>query len=81
MPLVGIDAHLFATADLRGVLRDITLDGNTFSSSHHIEKRRWVSEFGLGFSMRAGAWKLAIARYIRSRGVRRSARCFGLRCC
>ncbi len=59
--------HLFVSIDSRGVLRDITLDGNTFESSHSIKKHRWVSDLGLGFSWRSGQWKVTMARYLRTR--------------
>lgn len=60
-------AHLFTTVDVRGVLRDITFDGNSFGASHRIDKRRWVAELGVGMSLHSGQWKLAIARYVRTR--------------
>ena len=51
----------------RGVLHDITLDGYTFTSSHKIAKRPWVGEFGFGLSIKAGPWKFAVARNLRTR--------------
>lgn len=59
--------HLFLTSDVRWVVRDITLDGNTFSSSHSVDKRSFVGEIGYGMAVTRGRWKFAFARYHRSR--------------
>ncbi len=59
--LLGV--HLFLTADARWVLRDITLDGNTFKRSHSVDKRPWVGEVGIGLALTKGRWKFALARY------------------
>ncbi len=56
-------AHLFLTSDVRWVLRDITLDGNTFRSSHSVDKRPFVAEVGYGVALMRGRWKFAFARY------------------
>lgn len=55
--------HLFATSDVRWVLRDITLDGNTFRDSHSVDKRPLVGEVGYGMALMRGRWKFALARY------------------
>ncbi|MFC6840995.1 lipid A deacylase LpxR family protein [Xanthomonas theicola] len=59
----GWSAHLFLSSDARWVLRDITLDGNTFRDSHSVKKRPFVGEVGLGLAVIRGRWKLALARY------------------
>ncbi|HZF97452.1 MAG TPA: lipid A deacylase LpxR family protein [Pseudoxanthomonas sp.] len=59
--------HVFFTADGRGVVRDITLDGNTWKDSHHVDKRAWVADVGYGVAVTKGSWKFAIARYNRTR--------------
>ena len=59
--------HVFLTTDSRWVLRDITLDGNTFRSSHSVDKRSFVGEIGFGMVLSHGKWKFALARYYRSR--------------
>lgn len=59
--------HVFASFDARVVLRDITLDGNTFKDSHSVDKRPFVNDFGYGLAMTKGRWKFALARYNRSR--------------
>lgn len=59
--------HLFATLDARWVLHNITLDGNTFKSSHSVDKRAFVADVGYGLAVTHGRWKLAFARYHRTR--------------
>lgn len=59
--------HAFVTTDGRWVLRDITLDGNTFKDSHSVDKRPFVGEVGAGLALTKGRWKFALARYYRSR--------------
>ena len=59
--------HAFVTTDGRWVLRDITLDGNTFKDSHSVDKRPFVGEIGAGLALTKGRWKFALARYYRSR--------------
>lgn len=59
--------HLFASVDLRAVLRNITLDGNTWRDSARVDKRGFVVDFGVGISVARRDWTLTFARYIRSR--------------
>ncbi|WP_024889075.1 lipid A deacylase LpxR family protein [Luteimonas huabeiensis] len=61
------NGHLFIAADARWVLRDITLDGNTFKSSHSVDKRPFVADLGYGLAVYRGHWRLAFARYHRTR--------------
>lgn len=63
----GWSTHLFLTTDARWVLRDITLDGNTFRNSHSVDKRPFVADIGYGLALRRGHWKFALARYHRTR--------------
>ncbi len=63
----GWSTHLFITTDARWVLRDITLDGNTFHDSHSVDKRPFVADIGYGLALRRGHWKFALARYHRTR--------------
>ena len=60
-------AHAFASMDARWVLRDITLDGNAFRTSHRVDKRAFVADFGYGFALSHGPWKLVLARFHRTR--------------
>jgi hypothetical protein len=39
----SFNVFVFVSAEGRGVLRDITLDGNTFSDSHSVDKEGFVS--------------------------------------
>ena len=55
--------HGFVAIDARGVLRDITLDGNTWRDSHRVDKRSWVASAGYGLVLIKGGWKFSLARY------------------
>ena len=59
----GWSFHLFATTDAAWVIRDITLDGNTFRNSHSVDKRNWVAQGGYGLAVMYNRWKFALARY------------------
>jgi hypothetical protein len=61
------NSHLFVALDARWVLHDITLDGNTFRSSHSVDKRPFVADVAYGAAMYVGQWRLAFARYHRTR--------------
>lgn len=61
------NAHLFAAVDARAILHDITLDGNTFRSSHHVDKRPFVADIAYGIAMHYDDWRIALARYHRTR--------------
>lgn len=63
----GWSSHLFLTSDARWVVRDITLDGNTFRTSHRVDKRPFVGDIGYGVAVMRGRWKFALARYHRTR--------------
>jgi len=59
----GWSWHLFATTDAAWVIRDITLDGNTFRNSHSVDKKAVVAQGGYGVAVMRGRWKFALARY------------------
>ncbi|MQU07837.1 lipid A deacylase LpxR family protein, partial [Pseudomonas helleri] len=59
--------HGFLTFDARLIAHDITLDGNTFRSSHSVDRRVFVADIGYGIAVTRGGWKFAIARYYRTR--------------
>ncbi len=59
--------HAFATIGGRWVLRDITLDGNSFRDSHGVDKRPFVGEIGYGAVLERGNMSLVVARYHGSR--------------
>lgn len=58
--------HFFLAADIRWVALDITLDGNTFSDSHRVDKRSLVADVGYGVVVTRGLWRIAFARYHRT---------------
>jgi lipid A 3-O-deacylase len=60
-------AHAFVGIDARWVLYDITLDGNTYGPSHSVDKRPLVADLGYGAAMYVGHWRVALARYRRTR--------------
>lgn len=59
--------HLFAAVSGRVVLRDVFLDGNTFTSSHSVDKEPLVADVSAGICMEYGRYKLSYAQVIRSR--------------
>lgn len=59
--------HGFLSVDARVVLRDITLDGNTWKDSHSVDKEPLVAEAAAGIAIRKGRWKFAFTRYFRTR--------------
>ncbi|RTE64939.1 lipid A deacylase LpxR family protein [Amphritea opalescens] len=59
--------HGFIAFDGRWVLQDIFLDGNTFSSSHSVDKKHLVGDLSIGASMLVKDWKLSYARVFRSK--------------
>jgi hypothetical protein len=63
----GSSFHGFASVDARWVLRDISLDGNTFRRSHRVEKEPLVADFGYGLALTWGDWKIVLARIHRTR--------------
>ncbi len=63
----GFSVHAFAAITGRAVLRDIFLDGNTFSSSHSIEKKNLVGDLIVGASAIIGGIKFSYAQVFRTR--------------
>jgi lipid A 3-O-deacylase len=69
-------AFFFAATDGRVVARDITLDGNTFRDSAHVDKRPLVGDFYSGVAIGTRHLQLTYAENLRTRefeGQRRSA--------
>lgn len=66
----GWSGHFFVAVDARWVLHDITLDGNTFGSSHSVDRRALVADIGYGLAIYRGHWRFAVARYHRTREFR-----------
>ena len=59
--------YVFAGAQARVVAHDIFLDGNTFSSSHSVDKKRLVGDFQLGAAIIYHGARLAITQVFRTR--------------
>jgi hypothetical protein len=59
--------YLFAGAEARYVLRNIFLDGNTFSASHSVKKNRWVGDFQGGLALILGSVRLTYTQVFRTR--------------
>jgi lipid A 3-O-deacylase len=53
--------HLFAAVEGRAVLRNIFLDGNTFQSSHHVDKEIFVADLMGGIAVNYGRFKASYA--------------------
>ncbi len=59
--------YLFAGVEGRAVLRNIFLDGNTFSDSHSVDKKTWVGDIQAGLVLTYGPLRLAFTNIWRSR--------------
>jgi hypothetical protein len=53
--------HLFLSAEVRAVARNIFLDGNSFTDSQSVDKYPFVGEARMGFAMTLGPYRLAYA--------------------
>ncbi|MCC7411712.1 MAG: lipid A deacylase LpxR family protein [Gammaproteobacteria bacterium] len=62
----GLSAHGFVALTGRVVGRDIFLDGNTFSSSHSVDKKPLVADLLFGAAVTLGPVKLSYAQVFRS---------------
>jgi hypothetical protein len=62
--------HVFAAATGRLVLRDIFLDGNTFSHSHGVDKELLVGDFVIGASLVYSKVKVSYAQVLRTEEFR-----------
>ncbi|MEH6579407.1 MAG: lipid A deacylase LpxR family protein [Amphritea sp.] len=63
----NLGLHGFISLDGRWVLRDIFLDGNTFTDSHSVDKKPLVGDIAIGASMLVQGWKLSYARVFRTK--------------
>ena len=62
----GFSFHVFAATTGRLVIRDIFLDGNTFSDSHNVDKELLVGDFVVGASLVYRKFKLSYAQVLRT---------------
>lgn len=59
--------YLFAGLELRLMLRNIFLDGNTFRDSHSVEKEELVGDLQLGFAYHFDDMRLSFVQMFRTR--------------
>ncbi|WP_417581305.1 lipid A deacylase LpxR family protein [Nitrincola sp.] len=65
--------HGFVSMDGRWVLHDIFLDGNTFRSSHSVDKEALVGDLSIGVAATFDRWKLSYANIWRSKQFKSQA--------
>ena len=70
----GFSSYLFAGASVRGVARDVFLDGNTFRSSHDVDREPFVADLLAGVTVGYGGVKLSLAKVLRTREFRNQPR-------
>ncbi len=58
--------YLFAGLEGRYVLHSIFLDGNTFGSSHHVDREPWVGDLQAGLVLTWGKVRLSFTNIFRS---------------
>jgi len=64
---LGYGAYLFTGAEGRYVIRNIFLDGNTFTSSQHVEKKPFVADIRVGVTFVLKRVELTAAQTLRTR--------------
>jgi len=57
----------FVSADARYVARNIFLDGNTFETSHSVDKRHWVGDVAVGVTAAYRRWRISYSQVYRSK--------------
>ena len=60
-------AFAFVSTDGRAIVRDITLDGNTFRSSPHIAKEAFVGDAVGGIALGTRRWQFTYAQALRTK--------------
>lgn len=60
----GWSAYAFATAEGRYVAHNIFIDGNTWASSHSVEREPWVGRFSFGAAIAYGRFRIAYTNAI-----------------
>jgi len=66
-PQRGFNWYLFAGLEGRAVLRNIFLDGNTFSHSHSVDKKPFVSDFQAGLTVQWARFRLSYTQIFRTK--------------
>jgi lipid A 3-O-deacylase len=59
--------HLFASSQVEGVAHDIFLDGNTWESSHSVDKKPLVADLSLGLAFNWDMFKLTYRHLFRTK--------------
>ena len=62
----GFGLYVFSSVSGYAVLRDIFLDGNTFTDSHSVDKKYFVADLCVGVSLILYRFKLSYARVFRT---------------
>lgn len=62
-----IGVYLFAAVDGRAVLRNIFLDGNTFTDSHEVDKKDFVADLMAGVSVYFNRFKITYSHVYRTK--------------
>lgn len=70
VPADGFGWYLFAGTESRLVLRNIFLDGNTFSDSHDVSKRILVGDFQVGAAITFDTFRVTFSHVFRTREFR-----------
>lgn len=63
----GYGGYLFALLNSRIVLRNIFFDGNTFTSSHSVDKNNYITDLGIGVCLLMPLVKISYARVWRGK--------------
>ena len=59
--------YLLGAVDGRWVARDIFLDGNTFTDSHSVDKKKFVGDFALGLAFNYNKFMITLTQVLRTR--------------
>lgn len=59
--------YFFAGADLRAVAWNVFLDGNAFSTSHHVSKKSLVADVNGGIALLYGRYRISYTHVMRTR--------------
>ena len=65
--VTGFNIYLFGAINGRAVIRDIFLDGNTFSSSHSVDKKPLVADLSVGITGKLNRLSLSLVVTDRTR--------------
>mgnify|MGYP000430438810 FL=1 len=63
----GLQMHAFLASDMRLVGRNIFLDGNTFTDSHSVDKKRAVADITVGLSTTYKRWNISYSHVYRTK--------------